>query len=94
MVTSSIISPSRPKVIEPGLPALGSGVERYQVKGGGAIVIVLEAGDRLEITDVEGRQPGELMAFSSDGKGDAGALGVNATIAPKGLVQKRHRSDP
>ena len=85
MVTSSIVSPGRPKVIEPGMPALDPGVERYQVKGGGAIVIALEPGDRLEITDVEGRQPAELVVFSPDGRGDASALGAKATRAPKGL---------
>ena len=85
MVTSSIVSPGRPKVIEPGLPALDPGVERYLVRGGGAIVIALGSGDRLEITDVEGRQPGELVVLSPDGKGDADALGAKATRTPKGL---------
>ena len=85
MVMSSIVSPHRPKVIEPGMPALGPGVERYQVKGGGAVVIALEPGDRLEITDIEGRQPGELLVFSPDGGDDASALGAKATRAPKGI---------
>jgi len=85
MVMSSIVSPNRPRVIEPGMPALDPGVERYQVRGGGSIVIQLEPGDRLEITDVEGRQPGELLVFSPDGKSDAGAIGAKATRAPKGI---------
>ena len=85
MAVSSIVSPTRPKVIEPGMPSLAPGVERYPVRGGGAIVIALEAGDQLEITDVEGRQPGELVVFSPEGKTDAGALGARASRAPKGL---------
>jgi len=85
MAVSSIVSPSRPKMIEPGMPTLEPGVERYQIKGGGAVVMALEPGDRLEITDVEGRQPGELVVFSLDGRGDAAALGARATRAPKGL---------
>ncbi len=85
MTDSSIVSPLRPKVIEPGMPALDLGVERYQVKGGGAVVLALEAGDRLEITDVEGRQPGELVIFAPEGKGDAAALGAKATHVPTGL---------
>jgi len=85
MVMSSIVSPNRPRVIEPGMPALDPGVERYQIRGGGSIVIQLEPGDRLEITDVEGRQPGELLVFSPDGKSDAGAIGAKATRAPKGI---------
>ena len=68
MVMSSIVSPLRPKIIEPGMPALAPGVERYTVKGGGAAVVALEPGDRLEITDVEGRQTGELLVFSPDGR--------------------------
>lgn len=95
MAESSVVSPNRPKVIEPGMPALDSGVERYQIKGGGAIVVVMDAGDRLEVTDVEGRQPGELIVFSPAGKNDAGALGVKATLAPKGLqaILSRDRED-
>ena len=85
MVTSSIVSPGRPKVIEPGMPALDPGVERYQVRGGGAIALALEPGDRLEVTDVEGQQPGELVVFSADSKGDAAAIGTKATKAPEGL---------
>lgn len=84
-MTELIVSSSRPKVIEPGMPALDPGVERYQVKGGGAAVIALEPGDRLEITDIEGRQTGELVVFAPHGKEDAGALGAKATHAPKGL---------
>ncbi|NJO37051.1 MAG: hypothetical protein HC871_04780, partial [Rhizobiales bacterium] len=63
MAMSSIVSPLRPKVIEPGMPALDAGVERYTIRGGGAIVIALEPGDRLEITDIEGRQPASWWFF-------------------------------
>ncbi|MGI9498432.1 MAG: DUF1989 domain-containing protein [Geminicoccaceae bacterium] len=85
MAVSSIVSPLRPKIIEPGMLALDPGVERYQVKGGGAIVVALEPGDRLEISDVEGRQQGELIVFSPDGKSDAGALSAKATRVPRGI---------
>lgn len=95
MTASSIVSSLRPKVIEPGMPALDPGVERYQVKGAGAIVIALEAGDRLEITDLEGRQPGELVVFAPSGKDDAAALGAKATLAPAGLqaILAQHTED-
>ena len=85
MAASSIVSPTRPKIVEPGMPALELGVERYQIKGGGAAVVALEPGDRLEITDIEGRQPGELVVFAPNGQGDAAALGAKATRTPKGL---------
>ena len=40
----------QPKGYTPGLPFLGSGMERYTVSGGGATVIELEAGDSIEVT--------------------------------------------
>ena len=52
---SAVLSSLRPKVLEPGLPALDPGVERYIVQGGGAIAIAIEPGDALEVVDLEGR---------------------------------------
>ena len=46
---SAVALSLRPKVLEPGLAALDPGVERYVVRGGGAIAIALEAGDTLEV---------------------------------------------
>ena len=60
------VSPiARPLGYEPGLPFLGTGIERYPVRGGGATLMGLEPGDRLEIIDPEGREvpdgePGRL----------------------------------
>jgi hypothetical protein len=44
----------RPRGYEPGLPRLGSGVERHAVRGGGATVIRLAQGDRIEVIDPQG----------------------------------------
>ena len=82
---SAVVSPLRPKLLEPGLPALDAGVECYGVRGGGAIALVLEPGDLLEIVDTEGRQPAELVVFSPDGREDAGAAGARAAHEPAGL---------
>ena len=41
---------------DPGLRSLPPGVERYLVKGGGLSVITLDPDDKIEITDIEGRQ--------------------------------------
>jgi aminomethyltransferase len=80
---------SRPRVIEPGLLRREPGVERYRVRGGGALLLALAAGDRMTITDPEGRQRGELAAFRRDGSRavpDAAALGARADSVAAGLA--------
>ena len=67
-----------PRVLEPGLWSLGAGTERYRVVGGGATVLALNAGDKIEIIDPQGRQQCELSAFDSVGVSDPGLLGVNS----------------
>ena len=52
------------------------GRERYRVAGGGATVIALATGDRIDITDVEGGQRCELAVFSPTGDEDSAALGA------------------
>src|SRR5215472_15174958 len=69
---------NRPRLIQPGLPRFEPGVERYRIAGGGAVVLALFAGDRLEITDLEGRQRAELVVFAPAGHEDAAALGLRA----------------
>ncbi len=59
---------------EPGLALRSADRERYRVPGGGAVVLALEPGDRLSITDPEGAQPGELVAFDAEGRNGLGAL--------------------
>ncbi len=84
---SAIVTPRRPKLIEPGLPALEPGVERYPVKGGGAVVVAIEPGDVLEVVDLEGGQPAELVLFAPDGREDAAAIGAKARHTPSGIQQ-------
>ena len=74
----SLALATRPRLIEPGLPRLQPGVERYRIPGGGAVVLALFAGDRLELTDVEGRQRAELAVFTPAGREDSAALGLSA----------------
>jgi aminomethyltransferase len=70
----------------PGLLQLDPGTERYRVRGGGAAVVALATGDRITITDVEGRQRCELCIFSPAGQEDAAALGARADGRSKGLA--------
>src|SRR5260370_15124488 len=77
---------AKSRLREPGLLRWEPGTERYRVRGGGATVLTLNAGDRVTITDVEGRQPCELVAFSPDGHPDAEALGGRAQVNATGLA--------
>ena len=69
----------QPKGYAPGLPFLGSGMERYTVRGGGVTAIALAPGDRIEVIDPQGLQRCEVAVFDGDGKDDVGALGATAT---------------
>src|SRR6516162_6553880 len=84
---------SRPRLIQPGLPRFEPGVERYRIAGGGAVVLALFAGDRLEITDLEGRQRAELAVFASAGQEDAAALGLRAEGSALGINRLLAGSD-
>ena len=82
----TIISPVRVSpVLDPGLRLYQPGVEHYPVKGCGAIVVALEAGDKLTIVDPEGRQPCELLAYETDGRPGLGGLGISGGSPAIGL---------
>jgi len=61
-----ISSSSRPRLREPGLPLFRPGVERHLVRGAGAVILHLFRGDRVSVTDREGRQPCEIAAFAPE----------------------------
>ena len=63
---------------EPRLVAFDLGRERYPVRGGGAAVLSLGAGDQITIVDTEGRQSCQLAAFNSQGADDLDSFGVKA----------------
>ena len=75
----------RPRLLEPGLAGFTPGTERYRLRGGGSLTVALQPGDRIAVTDIEGRQPCELVAFDASGRGDGGVLGAPAVAAPEGL---------
>ena len=76
-----------PRLLEPGLWRSDPLLERYQVKGGGSVVVRLRAGDTITIQDPQGRQVGEVIAFDKHGRPASGALGdhpvqQSTTISP------------
>src|SRR5688572_1990114 len=68
--------PARSTILRPSMRTLPAGVERYRIAGGESVIVDLEAGDAITVSDVEGGQPCELVVFGADGRGDAGVLGA------------------
>lgn len=79
------VSPLRPRLREPGLPRFEPGTERHLVSGGGVLVLRLFAGDRVTVTDREGLQPCEVVAFAAGGRSDLSAIGLDATTETPGI---------
>ncbi len=48
-------------------------------------MVGIEAGDRIVLRDLEGRQPCEVIAAGPDGRIDVGIFGAKATVAADGL---------
>ena len=70
---------SRP--FEPALFAREPSLERHRVAPDGLTVIALDAGDRLSVSDIEGDQRAELLAFDEQGREALAALGLSADPA-------------
>lgn len=69
----------------PGVPALPKDTERYRCKGGGSLVVRVEAGDLVTVTDAEGGQACELSFVDESGRFQAAGLGAAFTNAAEGL---------
>jgi aminomethyltransferase len=81
-----IPGPPRPsQILTPASLALHSGRERFEVEGGTAVLIRLEAGDRITLTNAEGGQRCEVVAADAKGRIDAGVLGAVANSDASGL---------
>ncbi len=59
----------------PGIPALQTDTERYRCKGGGTLVVRVEAGDRVTLIDCEGGQACELSFLDEKGRFQSAGLG-------------------
>ncbi|SDI62055.1 aminomethyltransferase [Pseudomonas flavescens] len=79
---------SRP--LEPALFARAADLERHRVAPGGLTVFTLEPGDRLEVIDLEGDQPAELLAFTEDGRQALAALGLQASAGADAIAHLLH----
>ncbi|WP_108815711.1 DUF1989 domain-containing protein [Loktanella sp. Alg231-35] len=82
------VQPGPPKpstIIKPQIFSLPPGTERYVVAGQGAVLIPIEAGDQITITNDEGGQRCEVVACDAKGTADAGVIGATADGIAKGL---------
>ena len=70
---------SRPH--EPGLFARAPNLERYRVAGGGLTLIALQPGDSLQVIDLEGLQPCELLALDTRGRSALTDWGLQASAS-------------
>ncbi len=78
-------TPRPSRILRPGIRALPPGVERYKIAGGGSLVVAVEAGDHIALTDLEGLQACEVVAIGRDGRIDPGILGTHADADAQGL---------
>jgi len=92
---SNKVNPSR--ILRPGMPVRSPGIERHTVAGGGAVIVQVYAGDKVQVIDVEGLQRAEVAVYA-DGRWDVGILGLSAdgepTVTPDLQAQLAHRKIP
>jgi aminomethyltransferase len=93
MSETILTSPARPKIFVAGRPSLEPGVERYVVKGGGTAAFELDAGDRVQISSLEGGQLVEVVVFGAKGKSDLEALGLTSGRAKPIGIERALESD-
>ncbi|MGE8344948.1 DUF1989 domain-containing protein [Pseudomonas helleri] len=77
---------SRPH--EPGLFARAPNLERYRVAAGGLTLIALQPGDSLQVIDLEGQQPCELLVLTAQGASALSDWGLSAS-APNTYLRTR-----
>lgn len=78
--------PTPSAIIKPQVFSLPPGTERYVVEGQGAVLIPIEVGDHITITNDEGGQPCEIVAADAKGVSDAGIIGATANGGAMGLM--------
>ena len=81
-----VAGPPKPSaIIQPRAFSLPPGTGRYVVAGGGALLVPMETGDALTLTNDEGGQLCEIVAADEKGRIDPAMLGGSATSNGDGL---------
>ncbi|MGI9371933.1 MAG: aminomethyltransferase, partial [Hyphomicrobiales bacterium] len=81
----SLGPPAASRIFRPGMPSLPAGTERYKVAGRGSCILNLNEGDEIHVTDLEGRQPCEILVADKQGRIDAGILGQQPNSDAAGI---------
>ena len=92
MSAGIILESTHPR--EPGLWRADPYLERYTVPPCGSATFELFAGDAITVADPEGAQPGELIAFSTDGRAAPGGLCDTRPKAATGFQKILASSEP
>ena len=77
--------PKPSSIIKPLAFSMPPGTERYYIEGAGAILIPIETGDTISISNEEGGQSCEMVAADTNGAIDASILGEGANSDAAGL---------
>lgn len=77
--------PPSSRIVTPASMSIHSGIEHFEVKGAGAILIPLMTGDKTTLRNAEGGQSTELIAVDSEGRIDTGMIGLPANGMAEGL---------
>ena len=82
-----IAGPPKPSaIIEPPVFSMPPGTERHLVEGCSAILVRLEAGDKLEVENTEGGQICEIVVADPAGRYDPALIGAGQGQAASGLL--------
>ncbi|ODN71651.1 DUF1989 domain-containing protein [Methylobrevis pamukkalensis] len=77
--------PSATRALRPRSVTRAPSHERYAIRGGGAILVEVSAGDRVTVVSDEGGQIAEILACHRDGRSDPALLGETGGRVPSGL---------
>ncbi|MBI1173579.1 DUF1989 domain-containing protein [bacterium] len=81
-----IPGPPRPsQILTPRDLQRKSGIERYEVPGGGALLVEIDVGDQVTVMNAEGGQLAEVLAADASGVIDPMILGVAGDCTGEGL---------
>ena len=73
------------RILSPSDLQRKSGMERYEVPGGGVLMVEIDEGDQVTVTNAEGGQVAELMAADRSGAIDPTILGAMGDCNGDGL---------
>jgi len=86
--------PSPSNIMRPGQITLPKGVERYVVDGGGSLIIEVEPGDEIRVTNKEGCQRCEIIGLGRNGRFDDAILEQKADCDAEGFKAILAGNDP